>query len=510
MKKADPDLIVIMLGHNDTMTRSNDNFTTAQVPVSRQLPLALDVLRQLRSRFPSARVLLVSPLALDGQFLKNKLARRLAAGAKNLYWFGSPEMLAKFTANWKKAADEAGVEFLDIYTPMSAISDRIKFFKKGDEVHLNAAGHVWLTGKLLDWLSTAPDWKEVKKYTLSGTFTFKAPELSGGSLKRGSGTMTVSGKRKITSAGALEMDGRSTALSLSGVAVPESRTGFTLDLVCKSGRPAGNNAVSLAYDGLFYAGNSFVLARYQRSFYMLWFDGKKYQKAFLSPAFFDLKNPRTHHIAMTCKYHEAVDQGEIWTEVQIYVDGKAVVSQKLPKVQLPAPAGGFEFAGSSRFGIPWNFGGEVYGGGYFNCILTEKEIRDRVLEFKKVVTPAFKQAAQIPADMQKKILAAKLSKAQSSACFNLARSGFRDMDKILKDPQKYLLSLGKKKILTLVTYPGKVRIVSLYDEKNQRELFNWNNPLFELHFQRGNQKKSLAMADLENNFAAPPRTVDGV
>ncbi len=507
--KAKPDLVIVMLGHNDTMTRSNDNFATSQVPVEKQISLGQSVLKKIRTRYPDARVLLVSPLALDGKFLKSKIARPLAAGKKNLYWFGSPVMLEKFTANWKKVADSFDAEFLDIYTPMSKIADRLKFFKKGDEVHLNAAGHVWLTEQILTYLAKNSDWNKVKKYTVAKEFVFTSPELADGKLSRGSATLSVSGKRKINSSQALEMDGRTTALTLTGVAVPDIKKGFTLDLVCKYGEPAGNDKVSLAYDALFYAPDSFVLARYQRSFYFLYFDGKKYQRGFLSPAVFDLKKPRTHHIAMTCKYHEAVDQGEIWTEIQIFVDGKAVVSQKLPKVKLVSPGGAWEFAGSSRFGSPWNFGGTIYGGGYFNRILTKKEIRDRVLKFKEVVTPAFKLAAHVPADVLKKIIAAKLTLPQRSGCLNLAKSGVTFLDEVLKNPKKYLLSFGKKKVLTLLNYPGKVRIISLYDTENPRELFNWNNSFFELHFLRGNEKKTLSMTDLINSFEKKPENKQG-
>jgi len=510
LAKAKPDLVIVMLGHNDTMTRSTDNFSTSQVPVEKQISLGSSVLKKIRTRYPEARVLLVSPLALDGKFLKSKIAKPLAAGKKNLYWFGSPVMLEKFTANWKKVAGSFDAEFLDIYTPMSKIADRLKFFKKGDEVHLNADGHVWLTEQILTYLAKNSDWSKFKKYSVAGNFEFKSSDLADGKLSRGSATLSVTGKRKINSDGALEMDGRTTALSLTGVAVPDIRKGFTLDLVCKYGAPAGNDKVSLAYDALFYAPDSFVLARYQRSFYLLYFDGKKYQRGFLSPAVFDLKKPRTHHIAMTCKYHEAVDQGEIWTEIQIFVDGKAVVSQKLPKVKLASPGGAWEFAGSSRFGRPWNFGGKVYGGSYFNRILTEKEIRDRVLKFKKIVTPAFRQAAQIPADVLKKIADTRLTAPQRSGCLNLAKNSVDFLDEVLKNPQKYLLSFGKKKVLTLLNYPGKVRIISLYDTENKRELFNWNNSFFELHFLRGNEKKTLSMTDLVNDFAKKPETKQGV
>ena len=305
------------------------------------------------------------------------------------------------------------------------------------------------------------------------------------------------------------MDGKTASLTLSGVAVPDSRKGFTLDLICQMGKPAGNDATALAYDTLFYAPGAFVLARYQRSFYMLYFDGKKYQRGFMTPAFFDLKNPKVHHIAMTCKYHKAVDQGEIWTEIQIYVDGKAVASQKIPKVELPVNSGDWEFGGSSRFGTPWLWGGRIYGGGFFNRILSEKEIRSRVLEFKNV-TPAFKQARRIPEEKLKKISQAKLTDAQRSGCINLALSGFPAWEEVLKKPQKYLLSFGEKKVLTILNYPEKIRIISLYDTENRRELFNWNNACFELHFLRGNEKKTLEMPRLNNSWAGKPVTRNGV
>ena len=506
--KARPDLVIIMLGHNDSMTRSQNKFADSQVPVKAQRGLARNVLRNIRTRYPEARILLVSPLALDGAFLKAQSEKN--ARGRDYVWFGSPEMMTKFLNNWRASAREAGVEFLDIYTPMSKIADRLKYFKKGDEVHLNASGHVMLTGKIMAYLAANPNWNKVKKYTAAESVSFKAKNFANGEFHAGTGSVKLIGKRKFSSDGALEMDGITNAVTMTGAAAVDIKKGFTLDIVCKSENVPGNDATSLAYDTCFYAPDSFVLTRYQRGFYMLYFDGKKYQRAFNLGPFFDLKKPQAHHIAMTCKYHEAVDQGEIWTDIQIFIDGKAVISHKLPKVKFLPPAGNIEFGASSRFGKYWNLGGKLYGGAYFTRILTEKEIRDRVLEFKDVVKPAFKLAASVPAQTLKAINSAKLTPAQKAGCINLAKSNFKDLDKVLNDPGKYLLSFGKKNVLTLLNYPGSVRVISLYDNSARRELFSWNNPLWEAHFLSGNKKTVLPMNAFESRLLSAPQNVNGV
>ena len=506
---AKPDLVLVMLGHNDTMTSSKDGYASSLVPPADQLGVGRSVLRRIRTLYPKARVILVSPLALDDGLLKAKADARTAAGAKNVFRFGKTENMREFCGNWKALADEFGLEFLDIYTPLSAVPGRKKFFKPGDEVHLNAAGHVWLTGKILKYLAENPRWDAVKPYVLAENFVWRADDLKAGEYARGAAFAAVSDK-PVFADGALRMDGRTNAITVSGVAKPDLRKGFTLDLVFKTGTPAGNSAVDLSYDAFFNAPGSFVLARYQRSFYLLYFDGKKYQKGFLTPAVFTEKTAQAHHVAMTCRYHEAVDQGEIWTEIQLFVDGKALPVQKLPKVKLVSPGGAWEFGASSRFGKAWSFGGEIYGGGYFSRILTEKEIRDRVLEFEGIVTPAFQKAARVSPERLKKIAAPGLSPAQRSALTNLAKSGSADFDRVADSPGKSLFSAGREKVLTILTTPGVVRILSLYDRKNDRELFNWNNVFFRLHFARGSEKATLGMNDLENDLLSPPVEKNGV
>ncbi|MBQ9501805.1 MAG: hypothetical protein IJU70_06590 [Lentisphaeria bacterium] len=503
-----PDLVFVMLGHNDTMTSSKDGYASSLVPPALQLTLGRSVLRRIRTLYPRARTILVSPLALDDGFLKAKADARTAAGAKNVFRFGKTENMREFCKIWKALADEFGLEFLDVYAPLAAVPGRRKFFKPGDEVHLNAAGHVRLTGEILKYLAQNPKWSAVKEYVSAENFVFSAADLKSGEFARGSASAAVSGKTAFAD-GALLMDGKTNAVAVSGVAGPDLRRGFTLDLVFETGKPEGNSAVDLSYDAFFYAPGSFVLARYQRSFYFLYFDGKKYQKGFLTPAVFTEKTAKVHHAAMSCRYHEAVDQGEIWTEIQLFVDGKALPVQKLPNVKLVPPPGAWEFGAASRFGSAWNFGGKIYGGGCFNRVLTEKEIRDRVLTFGGVVTPAFQKSARVTEARLEKI-AADPDPARRSALMNLAKSGFSDFDRVADSPGKFLFSAGSEKVLTILTSPGAVRILSLYDRKNGRELFNWNNVFFRLHFIRGNEKAVLGMNDLENVFLSPPVEKNGV
>ena len=504
-----PDLVFVMLGHNDTMTSSKDGYAASLVPPAEQLAAGRSVLRRIRTLYPRARMILVSPLALDDELLKAKADARTAAGAKNVFRFGKTENMREFCKNWKALADEFGLEFLDIWTPLSAVPGRKKFFKPGDEVHLNAAGHVWLTGKILKYLAENPRWNAVKPYVSAEKFVFRAADLKTGEYALGAASAVLSGKA-VFADGALRMDGKTNAIAVSGVAKPDLRKGFTLDLAFRTGKPEGNSAVDLSYDAFFFAPGSFVLARYQRSFYLLYFDGKKYQKGFLTPAVFTEKTAKAHHVAMTCRYHEAVDQGEIWTEIQLFVDGKALPVQKLPKVKLVPPGGAWEFGASARFGSPWNFGGEIWGGGYFSRVLTEKEIRDRVLSFEGVVVPAFQKAARISPERSKMIGAPGLSPAQRSALMNLAKSGFPDFERVIGSPGRPLLSVGRKNVMTILTAPGAVRILSLYDTENDRELLNWNNVFFQLHFFRGSEKVRLDMTDLESDFLSPPVEKDGV
>ena len=234
---------------------------------------------------------------------------------------------------------------------------------------------------------------------LAENILFETKDLKNGIINLKSALIITKGKNSLTSKGALSMDGKTNEIILNGRHNIDVHKGFTVDLICRKTAPGGSSDAEIAYDGLFQYADSFILARYGRSFYLLIHDGKKYQKAFLSNRIFtDKTDKNAHHIAMTCKYHEAIDQGEIWTEVQIYLDGKSVVNKKLPKIKMPVGGNNMEFATASKFGRIWNFGGEVYGGGVFPRVLTENEIRQRVLQYKNIVTPDFPVSAELTAE----------------------------------------------------------------------------------------------------------------
>ncbi len=338
---------------------------------------------------------------------------------------------------------------------------------------------------------------------LAEDIVFNMKDMKNGIINLKSSVVTVNGKKQLDANKSLQMDGQNDEIILTGAADVDIWKGFTADLICRKGAPAGNSAAALAYDGLFQSAGSFILARYGRSFYLLVHDGKKYQKAFLSNYIFPEKTDKSmHHIAMTCKYHEAIDQGEIWTEVQIYVDGKAVLNRKLPKIKLRKGASNWEFAGASNFGKVWNFGGEVAGGGLFPRVLTENEIRKRVLSYRDIVKPDFDIPAEVTPLQKQVISQQKLSAEHISACENLCKSSFAQWRKVVTNHKKYLSSYGKEVRLTILNMPDEVRILSLFDTENRRELLNWNNAFFKIHFVRGSDKKTLSMADLKNNISS--------
>ena len=319
----------------------------------------------------------------------------------------------------------------------------------------------------------------------------------------------ISGNKSFTARGALKADGSTNIIRVKNITQPDMKKGFTLEFVGKRQSVANDSAAGAAYDALFSKENSFVFARYNRGFYFLVHDGKKYQKAFLTGYIFPQKtDDRVRHIALTCKYHEAIDQGEIWTEIQIFADGKSVYSTKLPSKRIPDGKNNWEIGGAGRFGKPWNFGGEIYGGGIFPRVLSEKEIRDRVAEYGSIVKPDFPIAAKISKKQLEKM--ADLPIEQRFALKNLIRNRFENVDKVLSNPAKYLKSYGENIRLTLLDMPGEVRIVSFCDVKNKREFLAWNNPFFILNFVRGSEKVTLNMNDLQNTTAEAPVTRDGV
>ena len=140
MLKLKPDLVFLWLGQNDTASRSNDDFRTSAISSEEQKKLTSQLMSRLKSAWPAARFVFVSPSSSDSELQHAKAIRQVKSGQKNVVRFGDPEKIEAFDRTWCESAKKAGAMYIDIYNPLKNLPDKKKLFKTGDGVHFNPAG----------------------------------------------------------------------------------------------------------------------------------------------------------------------------------------------------------------------------------------------------------------------------------------------------------------------------------------------------------------------------------
>lgn len=149
-----PNLVFLMLGHNDTKASSQDGFSSPAIPPEIQKKTYLNVIRILQKNWPDAKIVLVSGTSPDTVFLKEKAQRELKKNGR-AYRFGDPEKLEAYNAVLKKIAEEKKLDYLDYYNTMKALprEQKKRLLRENDGLHMKNAGYIFLTMELLKYLS---------------------------------------------------------------------------------------------------------------------------------------------------------------------------------------------------------------------------------------------------------------------------------------------------------------------------------------------------------------------
>ena len=134
------DRAFVFLGQNDTKLTSVSGYAEMYVPESRQSELFDRLIALLRSK-GIGRITLVSASSSDAEVRRKLVARKAAAGIPHNL-FGVPNCLEKFNRMLQDlAARNADVDYLDLYAPMRAMSDKSVLLRPHDGVHLSQLGH---------------------------------------------------------------------------------------------------------------------------------------------------------------------------------------------------------------------------------------------------------------------------------------------------------------------------------------------------------------------------------
>ena len=139
LKNENPDLILIMLGHNDTAANSRDNFALPKVTPEVQKAKYKELLAALRKTYPKSKVILLTPLAVNYEGILKRAEERRKAGAKLIFRYGDPDKVAAFRKILAEVAAEHKLPLLDMYTPTEHLDNKPSYFRP-DNVHLSPRG----------------------------------------------------------------------------------------------------------------------------------------------------------------------------------------------------------------------------------------------------------------------------------------------------------------------------------------------------------------------------------
>jgi len=142
------DLIFIFLGHNDTVQHYDKTWAPVPHQQVRMLRTYMPkVLAEIR-RHSDARIILVSPVAMDYENCKKSAAARKRPG-QGYFLFAAPENLVPWCAALREIAEKHNTGFIDLYTPSLALPEKNKVFTPIDGVHLLPRGQHFIAEQLL-------------------------------------------------------------------------------------------------------------------------------------------------------------------------------------------------------------------------------------------------------------------------------------------------------------------------------------------------------------------------
>lgn len=298
-------------------------------------------------------------------------------------------------------------------------------------------------------------------------------------------TAKINGKYSLAPDNSLVMDGKTASITVSGSEELNFGNEMTFMCVYRKHKNPEFSRSDLNMDALTSRKRSFVISRLSNNLYANLHDGKKWAANFQAPQVFAAAPDAFHHIALTVRHVNNINEAEVYTEMTFYFDGRKVASKRFNDVRFINNNMPIEIGSANSMGSPWRLGGELANVRIFDRALSENEIHYYV-SMENLITPAFDKKMVLPANVEAKINALKFSPSRKSAVRNIALGAFRGFkwEKAAAAPDKYLFEVpSRKSVLTVLKTDDFAHIVSWYDLENQRELLvpdsNWVRWTFE-------------------------------
>ena len=148
IKEIKPDLILISLGQNDSLSLDRDlkEKSPTQVPPEKFKACMTGIIAHLRKQYPGAQIVLFTPFALCfKKSWKNYFANRKLV-------FGEPGIMRQYAKLVREIAAENHCVVLDVHTPFKALKDSAPYFLY-DGIHLNIRGNLHASEIVLQYLT---------------------------------------------------------------------------------------------------------------------------------------------------------------------------------------------------------------------------------------------------------------------------------------------------------------------------------------------------------------------
>ena len=141
MKNETPDVIMIMLGHNDTTSYlEKGNFASPRITPDVQKAKFEELLAALKETYPKSKVVLLTPVAVNYEGILKRCEEKLKAGATRMARFGDPDKVVPYCKTLAEVAREHKLPLFNIYTPTEHLDDKPSYFRP-DNVHLSPRGY---------------------------------------------------------------------------------------------------------------------------------------------------------------------------------------------------------------------------------------------------------------------------------------------------------------------------------------------------------------------------------
>ncbi len=310
----------------------------------------------------------------------------------------------------------------------------------------------------------------------------------------------------LSSSGSLAMDGRDSEIAVKDSNLWNISGSYTFFCVFKIAPAAGSSPEDAGHDAFFYRHNQFFLGVIGNRIYFNFFDGRNWVGALYGNVEFRPDPERFYSLALTLNIHRDIAQGELWTGVEIYLDGVCVAQRKFDQLVPGASDAPVEIGCATGFGEVWHLGGEVGGVQIFRRILPENEIR-RLVTADSRLTPGFQVAHEVP-----DVLTAALQnagdpvlKSRLSAVCNFIMAGGKVDDalnmlaELQKNPSAVtqlgdgileFIQIGES-VLTLCRQP-QAGIISWYDLTVMREMWNPGTPLWRMRMKQDDREQEYS------------------